>query len=106
MYAILFYGNSPFTSNQGKIQSYIDKQKFYSFESIQKHILSKNDNIKVFFHTWDTNIDNIEYLKKFYKPEKYIESNSVVSYILSMNKVNLLKNEYEKENNMTFTMPI
>jgi hypothetical protein len=107
MNALLFYGNSPFISKKGYILEYLDKNKYYCFESIKKHIIDKNINIKIFFHTWDINISNIEYLIECYKPEKYIseeytENNIIYSYTSSMNKVNLLKCEYEKENNIIF----
>jgi hypothetical protein len=104
MFALLFYGNSPFNSKKGDMQQV---NKYYSFESIHKHIISQNKDIKVFFHTWDTNANNIDYLIDFYKPakyiaENYIENNVVNSYLLSINKVNALKCEYEKENNIYF----
>lgn len=101
MHALLFFGHSPFTSKKGTHQT---SNIYYSFPSVKKHIINKN-NIKVFFHTWDT--ANVDYLVNFYKPEKYIaeniiETEIVYSYLLSMNKVNNLKIQYENENNMTF----
>jgi hypothetical protein len=47
MYALLFYGNSVFTSKKAYNEEYLEKNKYYCFESIKKHIIDKNIKIKI-----------------------------------------------------------
>lgn len=83
--ALVLYGNSPFTSKKGTI----DNTK--SFASFQKHILSKNPGCSVFFHTWDTNPDNVARLLEEYKPvayasEPYVTTEHLASVSLTMQR--------------------
>jgi hypothetical protein len=103
------------------LEEYIDINVIYN--SIKKHIIDCNKNYKIdiFIHCWDMNLE--EDLVTLYKPVKYLFENNnkyksemksklhpnahpreynQASQLLTIQKVIMLKEEYEKVNNFYY----
>ena len=100
-----------YTNKQGyKWEGDVDFRIGHHF--YKKHIFDVNDNVDVFIHSWDVKYE--KELIELYKPkmnkfekqiifnENNIRQHFIESRWYSVNEVNKLKKQYEKENDFTY----